>query len=235
MIDIHSHILPEIDDGPDSINESIEMCLMALSDGIDTIVATPHINPGLYNHSKKLIIEKISELKDRIGDKGLNLSILPGADIRIDPGLLDDIRDTIFLTVNDNNRYIMIELPFDIIPHGTDSILNSLFSRGIIPIISHPERNIQIQNDFSILRSWKRRGILFQVTAMSITGGFGIEVERCVKRWLKDDLIDIIATDAHSTDKRPPILSHALKIAGEIIGEEKAYQMVTTFPESVTG
>jgi len=137
------------------------------------------------------------------------------------------------VTVNDQGRYLMVEFTFQGIPHQGEEVLFQLLTKGIIPIISHPERNMEIGQRPKRYYEMVRMGCLGQVTAMSLTGGFGSGVRRTAETLLSKRLIHIIASDAHSTDGRPPILSAGVRAAEKIVGKEEARKMVTEYPQAL--
>jgi protein-tyrosine phosphatase len=230
MLDLHCHILPGIDDGAKDLDESLKMCELARKDGINTIVATPHLNPGVYEPERELILAKVNEL-NRLNH--VNLRILPGADNRVHPELIASIEKGQALTINDNMRYILLELPAHFLFHQIKDLIRGLKDKGITPIITHPERHVQIQRNLYLLYEFIKAGTLAQITAMGITGEFGLEIKRLSKRLLAHNLIQVIASDAHSSSKRPPILSRAVEEATRILGLNEATNMVTANPEAI--
>ena len=264
MIDLHCHILYGVDDGPETMEESMEMCRISLRDGIRTILATPHTLNGVYLNDRSTILAKVQELNKEItkfeaqsSELGVEethsaiqrqpsksliselrtpnpeLEILPGADVHFSPELLNEIEEGKALTIGDGGKYLLLEFPHQGIPHGVEEVLFQLMVRGIIPIISHPERNLEIAYKTQRYLEMVRMGCLGQVTAMSLTGEFGEEVKRVADKLLKARLVHIIATDAHSKNNRPPILSSAVQAAARIVGEAEARKMVTEYPQAV--
>ena len=211
MIDLHCHILPGLDDGPQTWEESLEMCRIAYEDGIRTIVATPHIDNGIYEAKRNQILEKTSELSSLLKKEKINIKILPGAGIQVQEGLVEGLKSGELMTLNDTGKYVLLELPHGCVPDITDLIFR-LQLAGIKPIIAHPERNSEIQESPSILEDLSQRGCLFQTTAGSFLGRFGPQAKKCARKllWKKDAML-FVATDAHSAKKRPPVLSAALK------------------------
>lgn len=232
LIDIHSHILPGVDDGAKTLEEAIAMCKIAEADGITTIVATPHSMNGLYLNKKETVCRKVDEFNNTLKKEEIKINILPGLDLHLYPELLFHLKNGKILTVNNHGCYLILEFP-DVISSHIESICFNLQIQGVIPIISHPERNYFFQKNPQILQGFVDRGALVQVTAMSITGEFGKEAEKTVKDLLRKNLVHIIATDAHSVNRRPPRLSPAVKVAAEIVGKEQAWAMVTTIPERI--
>ena len=137
MIDIHAHILPAIDDGPKTIEESIEICKVAANDGIKKIVATPHSKNGVYETKSVAIIKAVDALNTQLLVKKIDIDILPGAEIHICEGLVENIKNGDVLTINNGGKFILLELPFVFVPPGTDKFIFNLKSNGIIPIIAH--------------------------------------------------------------------------------------------------
>jgi len=234
MIDLHAHILPGLDDGPQTLAESIKMCRIACEDGIEKIVATPHTKNGVYQNSREEILKAVTELNNNLKNLNIPIHIYPGSDIRIDTDIFDLIDDNQLLTVNDNKRYIMIEFSEYIIPPQMEEWIFKLKLKKITPIFTHPERNMIIQKDLDIAYRLVENGGLIQITAMSLTNDWGKSVKKCADELVKARLVHIIASDAHSPIKRPPILSRALAVASELIGDEiEAKKLVTTIPQAI--
>ena len=232
MIDIHCHIIPEIDDGPNSIEESLAMADIAENDGIKTIVATPHFLEGLYQPTSYYILNKIRNLNNYLASNNINLKIISGADLHISHEIVERIKSNEFLTIN-GTRYVLIELPSQFLHDKIKELLRKMINNSLIPIISHPERNYLFQRSPNLLYDYIKDGALAQVTAMSITGDFGYEAKRTAKKMIINRLVQIIASDAHSKESRPPILSKALNAVSKILSPDEANDMVQTIPESV--
>ncbi|MCK5534449.1 tyrosine protein phosphatase [bacterium] len=232
MIDLHSHILPELDDGAKTVEEALQMCRIAEADGITTIVATPHSMNGIYLNKKETVCRKVDEFNNTLKKEEININVLPGLDLHLYPELILHLKEGKILTLNNHGCYLIIEFP-EVISSHIESVCFNLQVLGVIPVISHPERNYFFRKNPQVLQGFVNRGALVQVTAMSITGEFGKEAEKAVKNFLKKNLVHIIATDAHSIDRRPPLLSSAVKVAAKIVGKEQAWRMVTTIPEKI--
>jgi protein-tyrosine phosphatase len=267
VIDIHIHILPGLDDGAKTLEESLRMCEMSAQDGVRTIVATPHTGNGHYSNNRGTILEKVKELSEalnhfRIGNSDFGLDhlsrvvqfavgnpqspmepgsvqsaisfrVLPGADVHFSPDILRLVEEGEFETVNDNGLFLMVEFPVQGIPFRAEEVLFKLIAKRIIPIITHPERNFEIGQKPRRYYELIRMGCLGQVTAMSLTGQFGTEIKRVAEKLLRNNLIHFIASDAHSANGRPPVLSSAVKAAAKIVGEEEAQKMVTEYPQAI--
>lgn len=234
MIDLHCHILPNLDDGPSTLDESLAMARRAVEDGIHTIVATPHTLNGLYVNRVEDVSEHLSILREALSENRIELKLFPGADVHLCPDMLQQIESGEAGTINHARKYMILELPSHTIPRGAKDEIFRLKLNGITPIISHPERNAAIQEDSGILHNLISMGALGQMTAMSLVGDFGTFVKQVSEKLLRQRLIHVIASDAHSADNRPPVLSHAVDCAAEILGsDEEAGHMVTTVPAAI--
>jgi protein-tyrosine phosphatase len=233
MVDLHCHILPQLDDGPQNLEESLQMCRIASLDGIKKIVATPHTLNGVYYNAGQTIREAVNQLNQALKKENIKITVFSGADIHINPDIIKELSEDIGLTINSGGRYFMLELPSQVVPAQTKELIFSLLIEGFIPIITHPERNKAIQEDINCLYTLVHLGALAQVTSTSLLGGFGPEALDCAKKILAHKLVQIIASDAHSADKRPPKLSEAVKVASNIVGEDFAQDLVTSIPEKI--
>ena len=238
MIDIHSHILPGLDDGPQTLEEAREMARMAVEDGIRIMVAAPHLFPkrdlNLKEiNNKETIIDHITRFNQDLMQEGIALEIIPGCDVPLSIEALELLQQGRVMTINDANRYILLELPGTAFPPGTEQICFDLKSRGITPIITHPERHLIIQEMPQKLKRLLELGCLAQVTASSLLGGYGRSIAKFTRQLLTKGYCQIIATDAHDTRKRPPLLRRAVEEAARLIGEQRAWAMVTDLPEKI--
>jgi len=249
MIDLHAHLLPGLDDGAKTLEESVQMCWISYKDGVRTIVGTPHTLNGLYLNDRETILTKVQELNDELAKCGLwnaewrinselrtpnsELRILPGADVRLSEMTLPYLDQGKVMTISDGKKYLFLEFPFQGIPYQAEEIIFQIRTRGIIPIITHPERNLEIGQRPQRYYEMIRMGCLGQVTAMSLTGDFGSRMRQIAERLLKNRLIHFISSDAHSTDGRPPILSEGVRAAEKIVGKEEAQKMVTQYPQAI--
>ncbi|MFQ5963870.1 MAG: tyrosine-protein phosphatase [Candidatus Scalinduaceae bacterium] len=233
MIDIHAHILPSLDDGAETIEESIELCKIAANDGIKTIVATPHSKDGVYEAKKDDILKKVKTLNLKLKELQIDLEILPGSEIHINFGLMGSIKNGEVLTINDGGKFILLELPFMFIPPGTEKFIFDLKLLGIVSIISHAERITMFQRNPKIVEQLVKSGALVQVTAQSLLGNFGSRERKCVERLLKHKMVHFIASDTHSLTGRPPILSKAVEKAAKIIGDKEARALVSDNPGQI--
>lgn len=232
MVDIHSHILPGIDDGPPNWEQALAMCRMALAQGIRTMAATPHILAEIFENTPEIIRERFEELQKRLEAEAIGLTIRPGSETHLDLRVLDWQRDGSLQTLN-HSRYLLLELPTALFPPHLEPFIDRLLERGVVPVIAHPERNLGVQANPNKLYPLVERGVLVQITAQSVTGEFGRDAKRCADILLQCDLCHVIATDAHSTTGRPPILRAGVQKASDVVGPMRAHAMVTSIPAAI--
>jgi len=209
LIDIHCHILPQADDGPDTLEKSLAMAKKAVRDGIKTIVATPHHLNGRYTNNKFNIEKDVRELQTNLDKHGIDLNVLPGQELHCSSSLSSYIyNDSGILTLN-NSRYLLLELPSGEIPLGFWEIIHEIRVMNLTPIIAHPERNKEILGKVDILSSFVEEGVLIQVTAQSLLGGFGPTIQKAARRMCQQNTIHFIASDAHNNSTRPFLMKEA--------------------------
>ena len=233
MIDLHSHILPYIDDGADDWEQALAMVRVASADGVTDIVCTPHWVPGQYDNRRPSILEKTGECREKLAAAGIDMRIYPGAELRLDISMPDRIKNGDLLTINDTGVYALIELPDSVLPDHLDEFFWELEIRGIKPILSHVERNAALRQDPSRLYRWVDMGYLAQVTAASLVDGFTPDVRDFAQLLLEHRLVHILVSDSHGLRTRTPKLSDGLAAAGKIIGERAAQRMVSDIPALV--
>ena len=237
MIDLHSHFLPNVDDGPTSLEESLQLAEMAVANGIKLSVMTPHIHPGRYLNQKKNIEQAVADFKQTLKENNIPLELRAAAEVRIGPEILTMVeQDAIpFLGELDGYKIMLLEFPHEMIPVGSENLIDWLLKRNIRPMIAHPERNKEVMRDLSKIMPYVTRGCLLQITAASIANKFGEQAYARAKEMLENDWVSIIATDAHNTQYRPPDLAAGRDAAAEIVGIEQANKLVQDNPEKILG
>lgn len=237
MIDLHCHLLPGIDDGPQSIEESLELAGLAVRNGITHAIATPHIHPGRWNNDRFEIMRQYNRFRLQLACAGIPLALGMAAEVRVDSQLIHWLeQDKIpFLGQFKGKRALLLELPHSHIPLGTENLITWLLQHNIQPLIAHPERNKDVIRRLDSILPLTRLGCLLQITAASITGHFGKPAQRRARQLLEMDAVFAIATDAHNCRHRPPSLAQGRDAAGEIVGQERAHQLVTTQPMQLVG
>ncbi|MEF2554203.1 CpsB/CapC family capsule biosynthesis tyrosine phosphatase [Aurantimonas sp. A2-1-M11] len=232
MIDLHSHILCGIDDGAKSLDISVEMARMAVEDGVQVMACTPHIVPGVYLNEPSDIARRVGELKAALAGEGIALSLVSGADVHIAPDLLSRLSSEAPPTLNGSN-YFLFEPPHHVLPPRLVAFSRGLISSGFVPILTHPERLSWVSAHYEIIRELAGEGVLMQVTAGSLTGDFGRSAQKLADRLVEEGLCDILASDAHNTEGRPPGLSKARAIVAERRGDDEAEAVVLGRPRAI--
>ncbi|WP_232696490.1 tyrosine-protein phosphatase [Brevibacillus daliensis] len=220
MIDIHVHILPGVDDGPRSQEEMILMAKQAVHNGITTVVATPHHRNGLYENPPETILQSLCETNTILQQQEIPLTILPGMEIRLYSDLINDLQKNQLIAFNQQNRHILVELPHDHVPIYMERFIFELRLVGYVPIIAHPERNIHIRTNPNLLYRFIEMGAMAQMTAASLTGDMGKNVQKSAWDMINHQLIQFIASDAHNVGKRGFILREAYEVIEHRLGRE---------------
>ncbi|MBI9085354.1 MAG: tyrosine protein phosphatase [Desulfobacterales bacterium] len=233
MIDLHAHILPGLDDGPELEAESLAMARTAVMDGITILVATPHCLDGRYHNFRDSVQLACNAFNSLLAEEGINLQVLPGAEIRFAPELVEQMDRGRLMTLNDTGRYFLLELPDPFISHVVSHIVFQMAGRGLVPIICHPERNKMIQRDPEQLRAILAAGALSQITGGSLTGQFGRRARETGIRLVKAGMVHFMGSDAHSHKSRPPRLADAFKALGDLVGSGAAEVVRTVMPRAV--
>lgn len=227
MIDIHTHILPGIDDGAKTEADSLEMARTAVTEGIHTIVATPHHKNGVFENTRENILTYTKILNELLKEEGIPLELIPGQETRIHGDMVEDVQKGEMLPINDT-KYVFVELPSRDIPRYTQQLLYDIQVSGYIPIIVHPERNDEVIDDPNKLYSLIQQGSLAQLTAGSIIGKFGKEVQKVSHQLIEANLVHFIASDAHNTTSRSFWMKDAFEMIKDMYGGEVYY----TFKEN---
>ena len=231
MVDIHSHILHQVDDGSHSLDESIEMCRASADDGIRVMVATPHAHDGLHRtHDPEFLAQKVAELNELLGGSP---RIVLGCELRLTHELVKQICETRSAPTIAGGPYALIEFPHTVVPSGSEYPLVELMNNQITPIIAHPERNIMLMSEPGRFYELVSIGVLGQMDTGSITGQFGKKVQKAARVMLENGLIHFIASDCHNTRNRLPGMSAAVETTAKIVGEEYARDMAGANPAAV--
>ena len=218
MVDVHCHILPGLDDGPDNMELSLAMAESAIADGITHVVATPH-SSNEYSFDYSRVRELRDELQAKIGDR---LMLACGCDFHLNPENLAALgKDAPRFCINQQS-YLLVEFNEYSIPPAMDQTLHEIQLLGLRPVVTHPERNAILRLQTERLAKWVRLGCFVQVTAGSLTGTFGPGAQQDACRWVADGLVHFVASDAHNMRGRPLRLQPAFNLVREQFGEEKA-------------
>jgi len=210
MIDIHSHILPEFDDGAETLEVSIQMAEHAASGGTTVIFATPHISTSDRTDLTGKIADKAAMLQETLDSHGINVKIIPGAEVYLSPCILKALDKGKPITLG-ISKYILIDMPSRVMPTELENLMLGLEARGITPILAHPERNMLVQQDPGILEPMVKRGMLIQTNASSILGGHGKAAAATALTLLRHRWVQFLASDSHSAQNRLPRLVMAAR------------------------
>jgi protein-tyrosine phosphatase len=223
MIDIHSHILPGIDDGANTIYDSIDMAKQAVTEGIHTIIATPHHRNGKYDNVKSDILPLVKEVNDRFKEEQINLEVLPGQECRIYGEILEDYQKGDILPLNQVSQYLFIEFPSSSVPRYAEKLLYDIQVAGLTPIIVHPERNAELIERPEKLYKLVQGGAATQLTASSLTGYFGKNIQKFSQQMIQANLTHFIASDAHNIHNRTFKMEEAMDYIEKKYGIDMVY------------
>jgi len=231
MVDIHCHVLPGVDDGAESIEESLQMLRRSAATGVDIVVATPHLLRGVYEIESVEREQITAELQKAADENEIKIQIKPGVEYYLSPQIMDDINRLKDFTINNNGKYILVELPMQTIPTCTEGIFSNLKMQGITPVLAHPERNVKICQDPNILFDFVKKDCVAQLNVGSILGYFGQRIKKVARVLLTHKLVHVIASDMHSA--RTPTLSQGVSVVSKLLGQERASHMFDETPRQI--
>jgi protein-tyrosine phosphatase len=234
MIDIHCHILPGIDDGAKTFEDSINMAKKAVSEGIQTIIATPHHRNGTYDNTKSEIIPLVSKLNETFKKESINLEVLPGQECRIYGEILEDYHNGEILPLNIDTQYMFIEFPSSTVPRYAERLFYDIQVEGMIPVIVHPERNAELIERPDKLYKLVKNGAATQLTASSLVGYFGKNIQKFSQQIIEANLTHFIASDAHNVNSRSFKMEEAMDYIEKKYGIDTVYYF-TENAEMVVG
>lgn len=235
MIDIHCHILPGVDDGARTLEDSIEMAKAAVAQGIHTIVATPHHRNNQFDNYREDILMRVDELNRILEEENIEVNILPGQETRIYGDLAEGLSAKEILPVNLDTPYILVELPTSTVPKYTNKLLYDLQVEGYTPVIVHPERNSELLSKPDKLYELVKSGVLTQVTAASLVGKFGKKIRNFSHEIVQSNLTHFIASDAHNVESRGFLIKESLHEIESIYGIDLVYYYQENAELMVTG
>ena len=236
MIDIHSHILPGIDDGARSVDEALDMLRIAIDQGVKTQVLTPHIHLGRFNNTKQHIEQEFIKFREQVDAANLPIKLLLGAELRIGPEIMQLVStDSVpWLGEHQGKKTFLLEFPRTEVPFGSDNLVKWLLSKDCLPIIVHPERNSNFLNNRSKLQVFIDLGCPLQITASSITGKFGADVQQMTEELLIANQVSAIASDCHNLKGRSPDLLKGVIHAKKIIDDKRTNTLIDITPAEFT-
>lgn len=235
MIDLHCHLLPGIDDGPETLDEALELARIAVANGISEAWVTPHIHVGRWDNELEGIARAVEAHRAELERAGIALELGYAAEVRLSYEALPLIEQgrVPFLGELEGFKVLLLELPHSHVPVGSEQFVAWLLKRGIRPMIAHPERNKEIMRDSTRLRPFVEAGCLLQLTADAVAGEFGAVCESRAIEFLDNGWVTVLASDAHDVATRPPRLARGLAVARRLLGEEAAHDLVETMPRRI--
>lgn len=219
MIDIHSHLLPAVDDGPRTIDQTIQMARRAVEEGVTAIIVTPHAFHPQFETRNLNVQEMTTTLQNVLRKEGINLDIYPGQEIRVFGDLIQALKDGDAISLA-GSRYVLLEFPNDTVPAYAEQLFFRLQTEGYTPVIAHPERNKELATNPKRLMNFVLSGALSQVTTSSLTGEFGQNVKEIAFVFLRNGLSQLVASDAHSVNHRTFYWKAAEQAVTEELGED---------------
>ena len=232
FVDIHCHLLPGIDDGARDWETTLAMARMAVADGTRTIIVTPHQLGNFSQNRGEAIRQGTQRLQLLLEQHKIPLEVLPGADVRIEDNMIDLLENGDVISLGDCRRHVLLELPHELYM-PMEGLLTELSRRGMVGILSHPERNKGILRDPELLPPLVDAGCLMQVTAGSLAGTFGQRSQKLAEWMLRQGLVHFVASDAHGVKSRRPLLKRAFNRVSLLVDQNTATDLCATFPAMV--
>lgn len=232
MIDIHSHILPGVDDGVQTLDDALEMLRLAAAAGVKTQVLTPHIHPGRFDNDKTGLETRFDQFRKDVDQAGIDIELRLAAEVHIGPEIMQMIADDTLPWLGEYRgmRTFLLEFPLTHTPAGSINLVHWLIQRGVLPVIVHPERCREWQDHPERLQPFIEAGCPVQITASSLTGGFGQRARSLSERLIQDVGPVVIATDCHNLAYRPPDLAVGRKFLAEAFGDGFSETCTYTMP-----
>lgn len=234
MFDIHCHMLPDADDGADSIETACTMAQAAADDGVRAVILTPHCSApdAPFYLPAEQILEKTERFKTELSLRSIALDVLPGAEVLATPQFPYFFAHETFLTLN-GSRYFLVEFDFEEEPDFTLYILDLITAAGLVPIVAHPERYLFLETAPWLPKQWKQIGALLQLDKGSLNGHFGKDAQYAAVRLLTSHMADVIASDAHGPLRRTPVLSHCKNAVKKLCDEGYVKELFTKMPARI--
>ena len=228
LVDIHSHIIPGVDDGSETMEHSLQMLENAAKENITKIVATPHVLSEQYFREEHKIIERFQQLKSKVEEAGIKIELFLGCEIMAQP---DTTLDHQIATFNNNKTYFLIEFPMNSIPRFVPEKLFEFVAEGKFPIIAHPERNFGFRQRPDFIYDYIQRGNLMQVNEGSLRGRFGKEIQELALQMIEHRSVHFVASDGHKVDRRTVTLKESYELVVEKFGKNVANRLFIENPE----
>jgi len=235
LIDFHSHILPGIDDGARSMEDSLGLIKQSVNSGVTKIIATPHINLGTFDNDLCSIQNAFHGLIHAVKKANLKVELAYAAEVRICPEImpLTQSSQLPFLGKFNDNNVLLLEFPHSHILPGSDKLVNWLINNKITPMIPHPERNRELWKHPYLINDFINKGCLLQITAASLIGDFGRRSKSLAWQLLESEHVYAIASDMHNLKRRPNLMSEAYQLVASQYGRERAELLCVDNPDVI--
>jgi protein-tyrosine phosphatase len=234
MIDLHTHILPGVDDGVETEDEAVEFAKLAVSDGTRVIVATPHCKEGTWEIRNEDVVAGVERLRSRLESEHVDVLLQSGAEVHLCPDLVQRVQDGRAPTLANNGKTLLLELSLTQYPVGLENLIFELKLAGLEIVLAHPERIRYFQEDPQRYEAVVRVGAYGQITTGSILGVFGSRAQQYSNELLRKGLVHVLASDGHNTrNRRSPVLTPALEAVVPMVGEAFARTMVEDTPRAL--
>ncbi len=230
MIDVHCHILPGIDDGPDTMARAVAMARVAYQSGIDKIIATPHFMNGVYKGDKAAIEKSVRQFSRVLKHERIGIAVFSGAEIRISPDIGTRMAKGMLPSLA-GSRYYLVELPDIFIKDGVVRVMRQLRDHGAIVVIAHPERNYTLLKNPGVITDLVKEKVGFQLTGDSVLGKNGKMSKNLSKELIKNGQVWFVASDGHDPEFRRPVLNHVFKAVKKMSNEKTARKILMEYPE----
>lgn len=231
MIDLHSHMLPGLDDGPEDNAAAVALARAALDNGITGVVCTPHWHPSWWPNTRDHILERLEFFRGILEVQGVELELWPGCELSLETDLADHLLEGRLLSMN-GGSWILLELPGMVRPAHTEKYMCTLQELGFRIVLAHPERYRYVQHDPHIVYEWVQAGIAIQLTASQVVRD-GARDGTLTRLLLEHGLVHFLASDAHNLVQRPPSLRSGVEVAASVIGADAALRLVTDNPRAL--
>ena len=232
MIDIHTHILPNIDDGSKSIEETFNLIKEAKSVGFDSIVLTSHYMEGYYETNSPEREVWLDAIRENLEAKNIDIKLYLGNEIYFSDNIISLLEEGKATTIN-NTSYLLFELPLNAKPFNIYNIIYELLEYKLIPVLAHPERYTFVQSEPELVYDLIQKGVLMQCNYGSIIGQYGKKAQIIVKKLYENNMVHFLGTDVHKQNTIYERIPEILPQISEIIGEEKLEEITTLNAQKV--
>ena len=232
MIDIHTHLIPNVDDGSDSLETSLNSFKEAIEAGLTDIILTSHYIPDYNETSPSELVSETKKLQKELDERNLNLKLHTGMEIYISDDLPKRVDEKQVLTLADS-QYVLVELPMNTKIYFLDYVVESLLRKNLKVILAHPERYLIVKDDPDLVEDFIEKGCLIQCNFGSILGNYGKRAKNSIKYFLKNDWVDFLASDCHHDGGIYLDIPKSLKKIKKIVGEDKLYELTVTNPQQI--